>query len=106
MEHDTLDLDLLQVPEPSAIRDWATERGILILAHSYQDGFLQEAAHFVGDSLELSRKASEADAKSICFCGVHFMAETAKLLSPEAKVFVPDIEAGCSLAESCKAADL
>ena len=96
MEHDTLDLDLLQVPEPSAIREWATERGILILAHSYQDGFLQEAAHFVGDSLELARKAAAADAKSICFLRVCTLwPKTAKLLSPEAKVFVPDLEAGC-----------
>lgn len=106
MENATLDLDLLQVPEPSVIREWATERGILILAHSYQDGFLQEAAHFVGDSLELARKAAAADAKSICFCGVHFMAETAKLLCPDAKVFVPDLGAGCSLADSCNAEDL
>ncbi len=98
--------DLLTVPEPDVIRDWATERGILILAHSYQDGFLQEAAHFVGDSLELARKAAEAQAKAICFCGVHFMAETAKLLCPEAEVFVPDLDAGCSLADSCKAEDL
>ncbi|MFT7517086.1 MAG: quinolinate synthase [Myxococcota bacterium] len=106
MENDTLNLDLLQVPEPAAIREWATERGILILAHSYQDGFLQEAAHFVGDSLELARKAAAADAKFICFCGVHFMAETAKLLSPQARVFVPDMDAGCSLADSCLAPDL
>ena len=84
MEVETL--NLLDVPEPHEIRDWATEKGILILAHSYQDGFLQEAAHFVGDSLELSRKAAEAQADSICFCGVHFMAETAKLLSPHARV--------------------
>ena len=104
MEVETL--DLLDVPEPHEIRDWATEKGILILAHSYQDGFLQEAAHFVGDSLELSRKAAEAQADSICFCGVHFMAETAKLLSPHARVFVPDLEAGCSLADSCRASDL
>lgn len=104
MEVETL--NLLDVPEPHEIRDWATEKGILILAHSYQDGFLQEAAHFVGDSLELSRKAAEAQADSICFCGVHFMAETAKLLSPHARVFVPDLEAGCSLADSCKASDL
>jgi quinolinate synthase len=100
------ELTLLEVPEPAEIRDWATENGILILAHSYQDGFLQEAAHFVGDSLELARHAAKANAKAICFCGVHFMAETAKLLCPDATVFVPDMEAGCSLAESCKAEDL
>lgn len=97
---------LLNLPEPAEMRDWATENGILILAHSYQDGFLQEAAHFVGDSLELARQAAAADAKAICFCGVHFMAETAKILSPEAEVFIPDMAAGCSLADSCKAEDL
>lgn len=99
-------LTLLEVPEPQVIRDWASERGILILAHSYQDGFLQEAAHFVGDSLELARKAASAGAESICFAGVHFMAETAKILCPEARVFVPDMDAGCSLADACKAEDL
>ena len=100
------DPEMLQVPEATAIRDWATERGILILAHSYQDGFLQDAAHFVGDSLELARKAAAEQPDAICFCGVHFMAETAKILCPTAEVFVPDLEAGCSLAESCRAQDL
>ncbi len=100
------DPELLRVPEASEIRDWATERGILILAHSYQEGFLQDAAHFVGDSLELARKAAAEQPDAICFCGVHFMAETAKILCPQAEVFVPDIEAGCSLAESCRAEDL
>lgn len=99
-------LPLLEVPEASEIRDWATEQGILILAHSYQEGFLQEAAHFVGDSLELARKASETQLDSICFCGVHFMAETANILCPNAEVFVPDLDAGCSLADSCKVEDL
>ncbi len=99
-------LELLEVPEPSAIREWATEQGILILAHSYQDGFLQEAAHFVGDSLELARVAAAENPKVICFCGVHFMAETAKILCPDALVFVPDMDAGCSLADGCDAGDL
>lgn len=99
-------LSTIQVPEPNEIRQWATERGILILAHSYQEGFIQECAHFVGDSLELARAAAEQDADAICFAGVHFMAETAKLLNPSARVFVPDLEAGCSLATSCKAEDL
>ncbi len=93
-------------PEAAEIRSWASERGILILAHSYQDGFLQDAAHFVGDSLELARKAAEEEAQAICFCGVHFMAETARILNPETEVFVPDLEAGCSLADSCRAEDL
>ena len=96
----------VDVPEPAEIRRWATEQGILILAHSYQDGFIQECAHFVGDSLELARYAAEEDAEANCFAGVHFMAETAKLLNPSARVFVPDMEAGCSLASSCKGADL
>lgn len=96
----------IDVPEPSEIRRWATEQGILILAHSYQGGFIQDCAHFVGDSLELARYAAEEDAEAICFAGVHFMAETAKLLNPAARVFVPDMEAGCSLASSCKGEDL
>jgi len=99
-------LPIGEVPEPAAIRDWATEHGILILAHSYQDGFLQDAAHFVGDSLELARKAAAEDPAAICFCGVHFMAETAKILCPDAEVFVPDLEAGCSLADSCGPVEL
>ncbi len=94
------------LPEPDQVKRFATARGILILAHSYQDGWLQECAHFVGDSLELARTAAKARAGAICFCGVHFMAETAAILCPEAEVFVPDLEAGCSLADSCKAADL
>jgi quinolinate synthase len=94
------------LPEPDQVKRFATERGILILAHSYQDGWLQECAHFVGDSLELARTAAQARAGAICFCGVHFMAETAAILCPEAEVFVPDLEAGCSLADSCKASDL
>lgn len=91
------------IPEPEEVHRWATERGILILAHSYQDGFLQEAAHFVGDSLELARAAARERAAAICFCGVHFMSETAAILNPAAEVFVPDLEAGCSLADSCPA---
>ncbi len=93
-------------PEPEEIKRYASEHGILILAHSYQEGDIQDAAHFVGDSLELARKAVDEKAEQICFCGVHFMAETAKILNPKARVFVPDLEAGCSLAEGCKAPDL
>ncbi len=98
--------DLLTIPEPAEFRDYATQQGILVLAHSYQDGFLQECAHIVGDSLELARAAAEHDTEAICFCGVHFMAETAKILSPQARVFVPDMDAGCSLADACSATDL
>ena len=75
----------------------------IILAHYYQDSEIQDLADFVGDSLELSRKAASTDAEVIVFGGVHFMAETAKILSPKKKVLLPDVNAGCSLAEGCPA---
>lgn len=77
------------------------ERRAIILAHHYQDSEIQELADAVGDSLELARKAKEFDGDVIAFCGVWFMAETAKVLNPTKKVVVPDREAGCSLVESC-----
>jgi len=79
------------------------ERGALLLAHYYQDPAIQDLADFVGDSLELARAAQRAAAREIVFCGVRFMAETAKILNPEAEVLIPDLEAGCSLEESCPA---
>lgn len=104
---DTLEsLTLESAPSAADMRAYADAHDILILAHSYQEGELQDAAHFVGDSLELARAAVERKASNICFCGVHFMAETAKILNPEARVFVPDLKAGCSLAEGCDAGDL
>ena len=78
-----------------------TERNAVILAHYYQKPEIQDIADFVGDSLELSRKAAATDAEVIAFCGVKFMADTAKILSPEKIVVLPDLEAGCSLEDSC-----
>lgn len=88
------------------IRRMCKEKNAVILAHYYTQGEIQDAADFVGDSLALARKAANTDAKIIVMCGVHFMAETCKLLSPEKLVLCPDLNAGCSLADSCKADDL
>jgi quinolinate synthase len=80
------------------VRRLAEERNAVILAHNYQVPWIQDAAHVVGDSLELSRKAAATDADEIFFCGVHFMAETAAILAPSKRVYIPDLDAGCSLA--------
>ena len=88
------------------IRRMAEEKNAVILAHYYTKGEIQEIADFIGDSLALARKAAETDAKIIVMCGVHFMAETCKILSPDKLVLSPDLNAGCSLADSCKAEDL
>ena len=82
------------------------ERNAVILAHNYQVGDVQDVADFVGDSLGLSRQAAETDADVIVFCGVHFMAETAAILSPDKRVLLPDLDAGCSLADSITGAQL
>ena len=90
----------------AAIRQLCKEKDAIILAHYYTIGDIQDIADFVGDSLALARKAAETDAKVMVMCGVHFMAETCKLLSPDKLVLCPDLNAGCSLADSCKAEDL
>ncbi len=82
------------------------ERNAVILAHNYQDGEIQDIADYVGDSLGLAYKARDTPAQVIAFCGVHFMAETAKILNPDKTVILPDKDAGCSLEESCPANDL
>lgn len=96
-------------PDPARlaeeIRQLKAERGALLLAHYYQEPEIQDLADFVGDSLELARAAKRARATTIVFCGVRFMAEVAKILNPEADVLIPDLEAGCSLEESCQPED-
>jgi len=103
-------MELLALDNLPALKDevraLAEERNAVILAHNYQVPEVQEVAHYVGDSLGLSRRAAEADADVIAFCGVHFMAETASILSPDKTVVLPDLDAGCSLADSITADEL
>lgn len=94
IEEDPLDL----MDEIDALKK---EKNAKILAHYYVDGEIQDIADFTGDSLKLARDTTTTDAPTIVFCGVHFMGESAKILSPEKKVLMPDLLAGCSLADSC-----
>ena len=89
-----------------AVRRMARERNAVILAHNYQVPEIQDVADYTGDSLGLSREAAAAQADSIVFCGVRFMAETAAILSPHTPVYIPDADAGCSLADSITADQL
>jgi len=88
------------------VRELSAARGAVILAHNYQLPEIQDIADYVGDSLGLSQRAAASDAGTIAFCGVHFMAETASILCPDKQVLIPDLDAGCSLADSITAAQL
>lgn len=97
----TANPDRIPVDVVAAIQELKQSMNAVILAHYYQDSEIQDVADFIGDSLELSRRAASTDADVIVFAGVHFMAETAKILNPHKLVLLPDLAAGCSLADSC-----
>lgn len=102
-----LDLAPEEVEEMAReVRELARERDAVILAHNYQVPDVQDVADYTGDSLGLSRQAAESGASTIAFCGVHFMAETAAILSPQKTVLIPDLDAGCSLADAITAEEL
>jgi quinolinate synthase len=99
----SIDLDMSPDELEAEIKRLKVERNAVILAHYYQESEIQDLADFVGDSLQLSQAAAKTEADVIVFCGVHFMAETAKILNPNKIVVIPDLAAGCSLADGCPA---
>ena len=100
-----IELDFANIDLVAEIKKLKQQNNAIILAHFYQDSEIQDIADFIGDSLDLSRKASNNSASQIIFCGVRFMAEVAKILSPEKTVLIPDFKAGCSLEDSCQPKD-
>ena len=90
---------------PNAIQQLKKEKNAVLLAHYYQEPEIQELADYLGDSLYLAQQAAQVEADIIVFAGVHFMAETAKIINPSKKVILPDLKAGCSLADSCPPSD-
>ena len=105
LDKNKIETELASIDLEAEILKLKQENNAVILAHFYQDEEIQDIADFVGDSLDLSRKAAATNADQIVFCGVRFMAEVAKILSPNKKVLIPDIDAGCSLEDSCQPED-
>ena len=99
-------MDLKKKEYIDKIKSLAKEKNAVIFAHYYTRPEIQECADFIGDSLALAQQATRVQADILVMCGVHFMGETMKILCPDKKVLVPDMNAGCSLADSCKAEDL